>query len=85
MAYVIHYSAHAVRVLKKLENETRTRLQEAVAELAKDPFAMPNVKKLTGREGYRLRVGDWRILYSVHQKELVILVLDMGLRKEIYQ
>ena len=46
---------------------------------------MPNVKKLTGHPGYRLRVGDWRVLYLVERQILVVQVIEIGHRREIYR
>ena len=42
------------------------------------------LKKLQGREGYRLRIGDWRVIYELHDDELVMLVLELGARGGIY-
>jgi mRNA interferase RelE/StbE len=44
-----------------------------------------NVKKLMGRPGYRLRVGDWRVIYTLDSGRLVILVLDSGARGGVYK
>ena len=52
------------------------------SQLAADPYGMAGVKKLTAREGYRLRVGDWRILYTIRNDVLIICILDAGNRKE---
>ncbi|PKO41995.1 MAG: addiction module toxin RelE [Betaproteobacteria bacterium HGW-Betaproteobacteria-3] len=56
-----------------------------IEQLASDPFGASNVKKLTGREGYRLRVGDWRVIYEVHGDRLVILVLAVAPRGGAYK
>ena len=83
--YKIEYTHTAAKALKKAPAETAKRLIAAIEGLASAPYATTGVKKLTGREGYRLRVGDWRILYTVHNDILIILVLDIGNRKEIYR
>ncbi|MBC8229087.1 type II toxin-antitoxin system RelE/ParE family toxin [bacterium] len=44
-----------------------------------------NVTKLQNRPGYRLRVGDWRVIYDIREEELIILVLNVGSRGEIYR
>lgn len=46
---------------------------------------MPGVKKLQGQDNYRLRVGDYRILYLVENADLVILVVAIGHRREVYR
>lgn len=62
------------------------RIRDKVLEVARDPYAdHPNVTKLQGRTGYRLRVGDWRVLYEVQNDQLVVLVLDIGPRGQIYR
>ena len=61
------------------------RIRARLDELAENPFAVPNVKKLTGHPGYQLRVGDWRVLYLVERDVLVIYVIEVGHRKEIYR
>ena len=53
--------------------------------MAQDPFAAPGVKKLVGRDGYRLRVGDWRVLYFLDGQRLRVLVTEIGPRGGIYQ
>jgi mRNA interferase RelE/StbE len=45
----------------------------------------PDVKKLKGREGWRIRVGDYRVIYSITDKELLVLVVRIGHRSEIYR
>ena len=51
-----------------------------------DPFATNlDVKKLQNRSGYRLRIGDWRVIYEVQNEELVILVMKIAPRGEVYR
>ncbi len=62
------------------------RLRDKLVRLAKDPYAAnPNVTKLQDRPGYRLRVGDWRVIYEIQGQELVILVLKVAPRGEVYR
>ena len=61
-------------------------MREKLDEIARDPHAQhPNVTKLQNRSGYRLRVGDWRIIYELENDRLVILVLKIATRGEIYR
>ena len=62
------------------------RIRDRMAAVATDPHAEhPNVRKLQGRDGYRLRVGDWRAIYEIHDDELVVLVLRVGPRGQVYR
>ena len=55
-------------------------------QIARDPFApIPNAKKLQDRSGYRLRVGDWRVIYEIDKDEVVIIVLKIAPRGEVYR
>ena len=61
-------------------------IREKLAQVAIDPFAsIPNAKKLQGRAGYRLRVGDWRVIYEINQDEVVIIVMKIAPRNEVYR
>jgi len=69
-----------------MPRNTATLIREKLAEIANDPFAsIPNAKKLQGRPGYRLRVGDWRVIYEINQKQVVIIVMKIALRNEVYR
>jgi mRNA interferase RelE/StbE len=62
------------------------RIREKLAQIAEDPFARhPNTAKLQDRAGYRLRVGDWRVIYDIQQEELVIIVITIAPRGEVYR
>lgn len=63
----------------------RAHVLGKIDSLATDPFAAPNVRKLIGRPGYRLRVGDWRVIYQIDGARWVKLVLAIAPRGGIYQ
>lgn len=84
--YRITYTSQAAKALLKMPRNTATLIREKLAEIANDPFAsIPNAKKLQGRPGYRLRVGDWRVIYEINQKQVVIIVMKIALRNEVYR
>jgi mRNA interferase RelE/StbE len=84
--YKITYTIQATKSLLKMPRNTANLIREKLEQVAVDPFAsIPNAKKLQGREGYRLRVGDWRVIYEVKKKEVVIIVLKVAPRGEVYR
>jgi mRNA interferase RelE/StbE len=61
-------------------------MRRRLDQIAEDPYAQyANVTKLQNRAGYRLRVGDWRVIYDVQEHQLVILVIKVGSRGDIYR
>lgn len=83
--FKIEYSRDAVKALKVLPRNVQLGIVSKIEQLAANPFAMPQVKKLIGREGYRLRVGDWRIIYEIQGDKLVIYVLAIAPRGGVYK
>ena len=85
MPYAVLFEAAALRALDKIRQEDRTRIIARAEALANDPFP-PGAKKLRGPEGYfRFRVGDFRVVYDVQHNRLVILVIRVGHRREVYR
>lgn len=74
----------AVRALKRIDHRDRPRIRGAIALLAADPRP-PGAKKLRGREGYRIRVGTYRIIYIIEDGRLVVVVVALGHRRDIYE
>ena len=69
-----------------MPRNTAKLIREKLEVIAADPFAdHPNAKKLQGREGYRLRVGDWRVIYAIQSEKLIIMVLKVASRGEAYK
>ena len=81
--YRIELRPAAVKALRKIDSQDRGRIQGAIALLGEDPRP-PGAKALQGRDGLRVRVGNYRIIYSVHDDVLLIVVVTLGHRKEIY-
>jgi len=73
----------AVRALRKLDPSVRHRLQGAIALLAQDPRP-PAARALQGRPGLRVRVGDYRIIYTVVDDALLVAVVTLRHRREVY-
>lgn len=75
----------AQRQLRKLDPQARRRLQAAIELLAEEPRP-PAAKMLVNSDGaWRVRVGDYRVIYDIEDDRLLILVLAAGHRREIYR
>jgi len=84
VTYRVDIRPAAVRALRKVDHQDRPRIQAAIALLARDPRP-PGARALRGRDGYRVRVGDYRILYTVDDGVLVVVVVTLGHRREVDQ
>ena len=83
--YKITLSKKADKTLRRMPRNIALTIGEKIKELANDPDSMRNVKKLTDHPGYRLRVGDWRIIYTVNENELLIHIINIKTRGEAYK
>jgi mRNA interferase RelE/StbE len=83
VSYRIELRPAAVRALKKLDPPIRRRIQGAITLLAEDPRP-PAARALRGRPGLRVRVGDYRIIYTVADDVLLIVVVTVGHRRDVY-
>lgn len=68
-----------------MPRKLREMMKSKVESLAADPLGAQNVKKLVGRDGYWLRVGDWRVIYTLDNGRLIVRVLDIGARGGVYE
>jgi len=83
MIFSINFSKKALKNLEKIHEPYYSTIKLAVYELVKEPKPF-GCKKLKGRQGYRIRVGHYRIIYDIFEKELVIDIITLGHRKDIY-
>jgi mRNA interferase RelE/StbE len=85
VTYEINWKPRALRDLRKLDQSVVRRILPAVSRLAHDPRP-PGVVALAGQQGLlRLRIGDYRVIYSVEDARLVVVVVEVGHRREIYR
>ena len=85
MSYRLEITPAAVRGIASLPQDARRRLDACILALAENPHP-PGSKKLTSLKGlYRVRVGDHRVVYSVEHGKLIVLVVRVGHRREIYR
>ena len=85
MTYRIEFSATAVRQLRKLDGRAQRRVQAAVELLAQEPRPAGAKKLVCGNGEWRVRTGDYRIVYEIDDGVLVVLVLAVGHRREAYR
>ena len=84
--YRIVFTKRAHRALRKIPRDIAQRIRKSLDHIAIDPYAQhSNATKLQNRPGYRLRVGDWRVLYEMEDDELVVLVIRIGPRGGVYR
>lgn len=80
---LVSYSRSALKTLRKMPRDTAERIMGKVDQYAADPASQANnVKALQGRDGIRLRVGDWRVIMRDGE---VLAVLEIGPRGSIYE
>lgn len=84
MTYRVTLVPSAARQLRKFDPDVRRRLQAAIELLAVDPRP-PAATRLVGGSGeWRVHTGNYRVVYEINDNELVVLVLGMGHRRDIY-
>jgi len=81
--YRIELRPAAVRALRRLDPPIQKRVHAAIALLAKDPRP-PASRPLRGRLGYRVRVGDYRLIYTIRDDVLLVVVVTLGHRRDVY-
>ncbi len=84
MSYQLTYSTAAERSIERLPRNIQSRILKRVETLVDDPRP-PGAIKLTGEDAYRVRVGDYRIIYMIEDAKLIVLVVDVGHRGEMYR
>jgi mRNA interferase RelE/StbE len=84
MAYRIEFAPAAARQLRKLDPQARRRIQAAVELLASEPRPAGAKKLVDGEGEWRVRTGDYRVVYEI-QDDLVVLVLAVAHRRDVYR
>jgi mRNA interferase RelE/StbE len=85
LAYTIRFKPAAIRQMEKLPREVQRRLVFKIEALRDDPFPEGCKKLEAVADAWRIRVGDYRIVYQVHRGVLLVLVLTVGHRKDVYR
>lgn len=85
MRYTVEFSRHAAREFRKLTPGTQQAVNDRVKKLADIPRPH-GVEKLSGEESlYRIREGEYRIVYQIQDRNLIVLVVTIGHRKDVYR
>ena len=83
-SYKITFKKSVSKDLRKIPKKDVLRILEAIKALAEDPRPSQS-KKLSGQEKYRLRQGNYRVLYSIEDDKLIIQVVKIGNRRDVYK
>jgi len=84
MTYGLEILRSAQKQLARIDRQDHTRIISAIRALGDNPRP-PGCKTLSGRSAWRIRVGPYRVIYEIHDDRLVVLVIAIGDRKEIYR
>ncbi len=82
MTYRVEISRRAATSVSSLDKPLRRRILAAIEALSGNPRP-PGCKKLAGQEAWRVRVGDYRVVYEIHGQILLVIVVDAGHRRDI--
>lgn len=84
--YAIEFTRNALKCLQKIDPIYQHLIIEKLEALQQSPYESSNVKALKGMKGYyRLRVANYRVIYELQDENLVILVIDINHRKDVYR
>jgi mRNA interferase RelE/StbE len=84
MKYQVILSKSVQKQLDRLPDEIAKRILERLIALESNPRPA-DVKKLKGRDAWRIRVGDYRVIYEIHDRVLQVIVITIGHRREVYR
>ena len=84
MSYEVFILKRAQKELAKIPQQEQYKIREAINNLAANPRPS-GCKKLKGRPAWRIRVGVYRVIYEISDRKLIITVINIGHRKDIYQ
>jgi mRNA interferase RelE/StbE len=84
MKYRVVFSSRAFKEIKRFTLPVRERISDAAGALADNPRPR-GCLKMQGADSYRIRIGDYRIVYEIHDRIVTVLVLEVGHRKDIYR
>ena len=83
MLYIVTFRTSAVKELRKLPTAARKQVSEVIDTLALQPRPH-GVKKMAGVDAWRIRVGDYRVIYYIVDGQVVVEIIKIGNRREVY-
>ena len=84
MAWQVSILPPAAKQLSKLDKSIAKRIAKTISALAQNPRPA-GCKKLVGVDAWRIRIGDWRVVYQIQDQRLIVLVIRIGHRREVYE
>jgi len=84
LTYIVFIEKSAQKDLAKIPRKDQNRIIKSIEELSRNPRPVKS-KKLIGRDAWRIRVGNYRVIYEIHDEKLLILIVVIGHRKNIYK
>jgi mRNA interferase RelE/StbE len=84
MKYTILIERYAQKQIMKLDKKVIPLIKASIADLADNPRPY-GYKKLKGEDAYRIRVGDYRVIYEIDDGKIIVIVVSVGHRKDIYK
>lgn len=81
----IRYSKKALKYLVKMQDPKISKIRESLVRIANGDTEGLNIIPLEALNAYRLRVGDFRVIYEIHKDELVLVVIKVGHRGDVYK
>jgi len=85
MTYSIEFRPVVLKSLKRFPKKDLVRIKKKVEELSQD-LPAPNITKMKGNNSFhKIRTGDYRIIYEIHESRVVILIVKIGHRKDVYK
>jgi len=85
VSYTIEYTTSALRELRSLDRQVQQRISERIENLSENPLPL-GVKKFQGEANHwRIRVGDYRVIYRIDRQRIVVTIVRVAHRREVYR
>ncbi|MBA3956903.1 MAG: type II toxin-antitoxin system RelE/ParE family toxin [Parachlamydiaceae bacterium] len=84
MTYKVFVNPKVEKALAKIDNKMALKIRNKIRELAKEPRHDGAIKLQGEENAYRTRVGDYRIIYEIYDAKVLVMVINVGHRKEVY-